>query len=939
VTISVVQEGALVNVDNAATIADSTASNVTSGNLVVFAVFGFSTVAPAFVSGDVTQTAGTATVTDIRLDRTQEWEESTNNWLSVAIFSAVVTGSGTLTLSCALPTGSYYSSTLCEYSTSGSWPTSAARVADTDGQNQTTATTAWTTPDVTSSGEALFVGGVCSNSSTNPTTYTPDAAWTEIIEETEGGADQPGTVIRSIVTSGTTDAASGTCSQTVQHTSAVVVYAPATVTTDQEGFRFGLDDGSESAHTWSQNQDTNETTALSITRLLRLLVNATGDPASVAYTLRYQKNGAGGYTAVPVGSSTTSYTSPPAAPTGTGTTVGTAATTWNITRPSASSGDLVVFVVAWDDSTTTDTVTPPAGPNGEAAVSIAGPVASASTEMRMQAWYYVATGAWSGGTSGWTASASETCRAVTFVIPSGQYNASDPIGWSNTRASAGTAETSVNSPTGTTESNDLNGRMYIGFGSDVDALTAPGSDWNTINNATGGGVGLCVGSRNTLASNSESITALTATIAGDSWASLAFVVKPYSTTVTNQVYISTSANIAAGGEATTARLSAPSGKSTSDFFTGRRWDDENGSDSTDITTDDYSEFEWCLTVQSPAANGDYFDFRVYSGANQLSTYGVTPRWTISTSAATTVSAGAGAVTFTGQAPTIISRALTLPGTATVTFAGQAATAISIALALPGQAAVTFTGQAATVISTALALPGQAQPVIAGQAPTVTAVGGDTVTASPGAAAVTIAGQAATIIAKLLALPGNASPAIAGQAPTVLSRTLALPGAASVVAQGQAATVISTALALPQQAQLAIAGQAPTVTATSAGVSTALPGAATVTFAGQAPVTISRAAAAPGAGTVTVQGQAARAAALVAAGAAPVVVQGQAPSLSIFYTATITPGAAALIVEGQAVIVTAVSGWQAVPAAGGSWADAAASTGVWSDVASSGGSWA
>ena len=48
------------------------------------------------------------------------------------------------------------------------------------------------------------------------------------------------------------------------------------------------------------------------------------------------------------------------------------------------------------------------------------------------------------------------------------------------------------------------------------------------------------------------------------------------------VYIATSANIAASGEATTAQLSAPAGKTTADFSVGRMWDDENGTDLVDI---------------------------------------------------------------------------------------------------------------------------------------------------------------------------------------------------------------------------------------------------------------------------------------------------------------------------------------------------------------------
>jgi hypothetical protein len=96
----------------------------------------------------------------------------------------------------------------------------------------------------------------------------------------------------------------------------------------------------------------------------------------------------------------------------------------------------------------------------------------------------------------------------------------------------------------------------------------------------------------------------------------------------NEVYITTSANIADTGEATTARLTAPASKTTGDFDTGRRWDAENGTDSTDITTDNYSEFEWLVALSATPVASDYYDFRVYAGSSALDTYTVTPRWSI-----------------------------------------------------------------------------------------------------------------------------------------------------------------------------------------------------------------------------------------------------------------------------------------------------------------------
>lgn len=207
------------------------------------------------------------------------------------------------------------------------------------------------------------------------------------------------------------------------------------------------------------------------------------------------------------------------------TTIGAAADPWSINRPTGSTGDLMVFIIAWDDSTTVSSVAAPSGPNGETINSIVGPVASNSTEMRMQAWYTVATGSWSAGTLSFNPSASETCRAVAFRVPAGEFDASTPIGASSTSASSGTAESNINSPAFSAGASDGDGRLVIGFGSDADAITPPASGTGTVNNATGGGVGLCVSTRNTAVSDSESISAITATIASDSWATLAFVVR------------------------------------------------------------------------------------------------------------------------------------------------------------------------------------------------------------------------------------------------------------------------------------------------------------------------------------------------------------------------------------------------------------------------------
>jgi hypothetical protein len=395
---------------------------------------------------------------------------------------------------------------------------------------------------------------------------------------------------------------------------------------EQEGFRFGLDDDDEAAHTWEAAQDTNITTAPDLTRLIRVLLDATDDPVAFAPTLRWQKNGTGGYVPVPVG--VTTRVTPVIEASDATTDTQAAADPWPINVPDASAGDLLLFIGAWDDSTDVTSVAAPAGPNGETITSIVGPQASAGVDMRMQAWYTVCTGVWTAGTISFNPSATETARFVVIRVLAGEFDPTTPIGAADSDGSAATNETNVNSPAFTAGASDGGGRLVLAFGSDADAITAPGSGTSTVDNATASGVGLLVATRDAAVADSESIASITATIASDAWATLAFVVR--APTVTNEVYIVGSANVTGGGEATTARLTAPAGKTTGDFTAGRRWDDENGTDTVDIAENFYTEVEWA--VRNDMADADFAEFRVYRGIAAADSYTVTPRWTITDSA-------------------------------------------------------------------------------------------------------------------------------------------------------------------------------------------------------------------------------------------------------------------------------------------------------------------
>lgn len=410
---------------------------------------------------------------------------------------------------------------------------------------------------------------------------------------------------------------------------------------EQEGFRWGVDDGSESAHTWEAAQDTNITLADTQSRLLRVLLNATsGDPGAKAFTLRAQKNGSGGYSVVGVGT-TTDVTPTPDSGDATESGNNTASSSWALSVPNASTNDLLIFCLSWDDSTSTTDVTEPTGQNGETLSEVnATPATDSGTETRCKVWYCKCTGSWTAGTITFTPAASEQWTGACIRIPAGEFDATTPIGASTTNNSTSDGA-NIQHGAFSAGGSDGGGRLCVWTSADTDPQTVA-SGFTEVANEDRGAVSGGFFTRDTVVTDSESFSATTvATIASDSWCAVAFVIRP--NVVTNEVYITPSANIASGGEATTARLTAPSGKSTSDFVTGRRWDNENGTDTIDITTDDYTEVEWLVALTSAPADGDYFEFRVYAGSSALDTYTVTPKWTVGSGAS-------GNALFLGRSP-------------------------------------------------------------------------------------------------------------------------------------------------------------------------------------------------------------------------------------------------------------------------------------------------
>lgn len=420
----------------------------------------------------------------------------------------------------------------------------------------------------------------------------------------------------------------------------------AAATVDQEGARLGADDSSESAHTWLAAQDANATVAVGTAFLVRMLLNGTGDAASASHVLRYQKNGTGGFVPVPVGSGNAEVLAQPTwgavGTAGSGTTSCTPAYPTGITAATSK-----LFCAVTGRSNTANTVpTMPAGWTRIGGLEDGTGTWAVDTGPRRVDFFQkdvtdgTETGTVTVSLSGTTAN---TLRASIFRIevPSG-YLVDVALGTGADTSN----DTSYSAASSTSLELDANRLLVLATAQNLDtgtatsrAVSASGITLGTLTNRADTAVTNGNDHRHII--NSVPVSSGSGTVAptfsytvsaAASGPTAFLVLRARLAAVTNEIYVAPSANIAAGGEATTARLTAPSGKTTADFVAGRRWDDENGTDAIDLTTDDYTELEWSINTQAPAANGDAFEFRVYAGAAALDTYTVTPQITLGAAA-------------------------------------------------------------------------------------------------------------------------------------------------------------------------------------------------------------------------------------------------------------------------------------------------------------------
>jgi hypothetical protein len=210
--------------DNTTSISLAFGSNVSVGSLVVVAATKYSPSDDAFVAGDCTKSAGTATIGTISMDVSANVNTASSNYAVTAVWSCVVTGAGSLTMQVAgAASGSYLLIGIDEYT--GSWDASRLETSNTKTVAGTNSSAA-DSNSVTSAGAALMVAGLGLNGP-GAIAITDDASFTSIYKE-DSGDHMVGSFIRRIVTTGTTDTANWTLSGTNDGYAAVIaVYKEA----------------------------------------------------------------------------------------------------------------------------------------------------------------------------------------------------------------------------------------------------------------------------------------------------------------------------------------------------------------------------------------------------------------------------------------------------------------------------------------------------------------------------------------------------------------------------------------------------------------------------------------------------------------------------------------------------------------------------------------
>lgn len=379
---------------------------------------------------------------------------------------------------------------------------------------------------------------------------------------------------------------------------------------EQEGFRFRNDDGSESAATWMQNQDTDASQSKNTNVRLRTVLDTPADPVSIPFRLEYKKSTDSVYKKVLAsesGSSTHSFVN---------------SKRWKGNgSPSARAydcgTDATLLVLTIVGAGTTQRAGGAPTYNGVAMTQADQTRGGATNyETSAELWYLI------DPPSGSNMISVPNTGAITLYATASSYSAGD--GYTSAFDASGFNEATTGANPSASVSASVAGDVYVAVLGDGLA-TAPTARTGTA---------LAEVDDGSYSDNHQyyikagtGAQSISWTIASDDHAMVVAAFKVVA--VSQPILLGGSSYITAGGSTnTTAQLTAPSGKTTSNFTAGRIQDDTNPSNSVDIANNFYTEMEWSVTATDTAAVGDVYQFRITRNGTPLSSYTVTPQLTI-----------------------------------------------------------------------------------------------------------------------------------------------------------------------------------------------------------------------------------------------------------------------------------------------------------------------
>jgi hypothetical protein len=215
--------------DNTTGVQRAFGSNVSLGSLITIVAGKWATTGStdAFIAADCIKQAGTATIDTPTLDIQFEVTDGGDRY-SIAVYSCLVTGAGSLTMRVqGAVAGSYLFLFTDEWS--GTWDASRIDGTPAATGTATNSQTSASSGDTTSTAAALFIAGLCSNAGNSGYSMTALNSFTKAAEETDGSAHWVGAYGHRVVGSGSTLPSAWTIGSANQGWAAgIVAYKEAT---------------------------------------------------------------------------------------------------------------------------------------------------------------------------------------------------------------------------------------------------------------------------------------------------------------------------------------------------------------------------------------------------------------------------------------------------------------------------------------------------------------------------------------------------------------------------------------------------------------------------------------------------------------------------------------------------------------------------------------